>query len=181
MTTHQVGSTDSRLSEVPATLAERGSGLCERRAAESRGANSALPATHQPLATGLFGGTPFERQQLLLAVQTPAIAVETSILPYHAVARYHHSHRIDSAGVSDSADRLGVANGARHVAIRARTAIRDGTQFFPNLPLEGGRPNVHRQIELWSPTLKVAQEGGNPRAQRFLVATDLSVWILRKK
>src|SRR5690349_3842541 len=85
-------------------------------------------------------------QKLALAVQSACVAAQRSVGAYHAVTWDNDRDRVRPIGGADRTYRVGLAYGARNIGVAPGLAERNAAEFPPHGFLEGGTPNIDRQL-----------------------------------
>src|SRR5437764_672619 len=83
-----------------------------------------------------------------LAGDAPAVAAGIAILAHHAVAGDGKGDGIAAARLRDGTGGGRLADHPGDLTVRARAAVRDRAQGFPDAPLEGRRLDIERQVEV---------------------------------
>src|SRR6202158_5364789 len=89
----------------------------------------------------------FSSEQGALALDTPSITRERTVAADHAVTRDSNSERIGGAALRYGAGRLRRTDAAGGVAVARGLACGDGPQCLPDASLEGGAPDIQREIQ----------------------------------
>jgi hypothetical protein len=88
------------------------------------------------------------------------------------VARNGHGHGVRGAGARHGAGRRRLAEGARHLAVAAHFAARDGAERLPHPLLEAAPGDVEGQRQLRRAAVDVAHEGGREGRHARVVALE---------
>lgn len=119
----------------------------------------------------------FLLEQGALAFEAPAVAGQVAVLADDAMAGNDDGDRIRRAGASDGANGSGLADGARDLGVRARSAVRDAAKLVPHAALERGGLHVERQVDMRLLAAQMAEDFANPLAQILRVAVDFRLRI----
>src|SRR5579875_2400122 len=120
----------------------------------------------------------FLLKQPLFALGSPAIPPQAAIFAHNAMAGNEQWDGILLASLCHGPAGLWLTNRAGDSAVRARLAVGDSAQFFPNAPLKGGSANIHRQVQVRLLACKMIYHRLQPGAQAFSILADLGGWIL---
>src|ERR1700722_5877066 len=116
-------------------------------------------------------------QQLTLALHTPAISGQISVLANHAMAWDHHRHGIGGASPGHGTDRAGLSNRTCHLAVSARGAVGDLAQLLPDAALKSGGLHIRRQIQVRLVPTKVLEDLPYPLLHPVPIAMNLGTWV----
>ena len=85
--------------------------------------------------------------QGLLALNTPRVARERSVVSHHPVTRYGDREVVCGAGAGNRAHGVGRTDPLRDFRVGGGSADRDLLERLPHPPLERSAADVKRQIE----------------------------------
>ena len=85
------------------------------------------------------------RKQLLLPLDSPAIAAERAVAADHSVAGDQHTDVIIAVGGANRPHRFGLTDRRRDLGIAARFACRDLAQLAPHCLLKSSASHIDRQ------------------------------------
>src|ERR1051325_3793477 len=117
-----------------------------------------------------FRALPLE--QGLLAVGSPAIAPEVAVRADDAVAGNHERRRVRRAGARDRPGRGRHADASRDVRVGPRLPERNLPELLPHTPLERGRADVERQIEIRSRAVEIGEDARHPAMELAAAIVD---------
>src|SRR5215469_18676679 len=114
-----------------------------------------------------------EGQQLLLALDSPSVPAQVSILANHSMTGNRYSNAIPGAGLRYGASRFRFADSIGHLAVGACGAVGNGLQVFPDAALEGRGLNIEWQSRVQLVSAQAVEQSLFPGAQATVIALAL--------